>query len=103
VFPWQLTDDVYLCGYNDRGHLFTGDTLAWNEQRRGLDVFGSATWYSWQALTESMARLAGLARFSWVLPGHGKWGHADTEEMTRQLGRLAEDMRHHTAAMWDRR
>jgi hypothetical protein len=37
------------------------------------------------------------------LPGHGKWGHADAHEMTRQLGQLAEDMRHYTAAMWDRR
>ncbi len=88
---------------DDRGHLFTGDSLSWNEERAGLDVFGSATWYSWTALTASMARLAGVARFSWVLPGHGKWGHADPEEMTRQLGQLAEDMRVHTARAWDRR
>ena len=80
---------------DDRGHLFTGDSLAWNEQRGGLDVFGSATWYSWKALTESMGRLARVAQFSWVLPGHGKWGHAPAEEMTRQLTRLAEDMGHH--------
>jgi glyoxylase-like metal-dependent hydrolase (beta-lactamase superfamily II)/ferredoxin len=88
---------------DDRGHLFTGDSLAWSAQRGGLDVFGSATWYSWEALTESMGRLAGVARFSWVLPGHGKWGHADAEEMTRQLAQLAEDMGHRTAANWDRR
>jgi hypothetical protein len=50
-----------------------------------------------------MARLAGAARFSWVLPGHGKWGHADTEEMTRQLARLADDMRDHTKQTWGRR
>jgi glyoxylase-like metal-dependent hydrolase (beta-lactamase superfamily II) len=88
---------------DDRGHLFTGDSLSWNEERDGLDVFGSATWYSWTALTASMARLAGVARFSWVLPGHGKWGHADSEEMTRQLGQLGEDMSGHTARAWDRR
>jgi glyoxylase-like metal-dependent hydrolase (beta-lactamase superfamily II) len=85
---------------DDRGHLFTGDSVAWNERRGGLDVFGSATWYSWAALTDSMARLAGTARFSWVLPGHGKWGHADPAEMTRQLGRLVEDMRGCTASAW---
>jgi glyoxylase-like metal-dependent hydrolase (beta-lactamase superfamily II) len=88
---------------DDRGHLFTGDSLSWNEERGGLDVFGSATWYSWKALTASMARLARVTRFSWVLPGHGKWGHADAEEMARQLGRLADDMCAHTARTWDRR
>jgi len=88
---------------DDQGHLFTGDSLAWNQKREGLDVFGSATWYSWNALTESMARLAEIGRFSWVLPGHGKWGHAEAEEMTRQLGHLAENMRRHSAATWDRR
>jgi glyoxylase-like metal-dependent hydrolase (beta-lactamase superfamily II) len=88
---------------DDCGHLFTGDSLSWNVQRDGLDVFGSATWYSWSALAASMARLAGVARFAWVLPGHGKWGHAGTEEMTRQLIRLAEDMKAHTARTWDRR
>jgi glyoxylase-like metal-dependent hydrolase (beta-lactamase superfamily II)/ferredoxin len=88
---------------DDRGHLFTGDSLAWNGPREGLDVFGSATWYSWTGLAESMARLAGVARFSWVLPGHGKWGHADAEEMTRQLGRLPDDMRRYSASTWDHR
>ena len=88
---------------DDQGHLFTGDSLAWNEQRAGLDVFGSATWYSWKALTGSIGRLAGVARFSWVLPGHGKWGHTAAEEMTRQLTRLAEDMGQQTAATWGRR
>jgi len=87
----------------DHGHLFTGDSLSWNEDRGGLDVFGSATWYSWPALRESMARLTGVTRFSWVLPGHGKWGRADAVEMTRQLGRLVEEMGAHTASTWDRR
>jgi glyoxylase-like metal-dependent hydrolase (beta-lactamase superfamily II)/ferredoxin len=88
---------------DDQSHLFAGDSLAWHEKRNGLDVFGSATWYSWTALTASMARLARETRFSWVLPGHGKWGHADPAEMTRQLGRLAEEMSNHTARAWDRR
>jgi glyoxylase-like metal-dependent hydrolase (beta-lactamase superfamily II) len=88
---------------DDHGHLFTGDSLSWNEERGGLDVFGSATWYSWEELTASMARLSRVARFSWVLPGHGKWGHDDPEEMAHQLGRLANEMGGHTARTWDRR
>jgi glyoxylase-like metal-dependent hydrolase (beta-lactamase superfamily II) len=88
---------------DDRGHLFTGDSVSWNEERDGLDVFGPATWYSWEALNESMARLARVTRFSWVLPGHGKWGHADAEEMTRQLCWLVDDMSAHTAQTWGRR
>jgi hypothetical protein len=50
-----------------------------------------------------MARLAEVAQFWWVLPGHGTWGQADAEEMTRQLRRLAVDMGRHTARTWDRR
>jgi glyoxylase-like metal-dependent hydrolase (beta-lactamase superfamily II) len=88
---------------DDQGHLFTGDSLAWNEEHRALIVFASATWYSWQSLTASMARLAQEARFDWVLPGHGKWGHAPADEMTAQLLHLAVDMRAHTAATWARR
>jgi glyoxylase-like metal-dependent hydrolase (beta-lactamase superfamily II)/ferredoxin len=88
---------------DDRGYLFTGDSLAWNEQRGELDVFGSYTWYSWKALTDSMTRLARVARFDWVLPGHGKWGHDGANEMSDKLRRLAEDMKGHTALSWDRR
>jgi glyoxylase-like metal-dependent hydrolase (beta-lactamase superfamily II) len=88
---------------DDRGHLFTGDSLAWDERRRDLDVFGSYTWYSWQALTTSMARLANVTRFNWVLPGHGKWGRASSDEMAGKLRRLAEEMKTHTALTWDRR
>jgi glyoxylase-like metal-dependent hydrolase (beta-lactamase superfamily II)/ferredoxin len=88
---------------DDRGHLFTGDSLSWNQERNSLDVFGSATWYSWEALTASIARLAEVARFEWVLPGHGKWGHARAEEMTVQLGRLAEGMKGHASYTWDLR
>ena len=65
---------------DDRGHLFTGDSLAWSEQHHCLVVFSSATWYSWRALTASMDRLARTARFGWVLPGHG---NGDVHPLTR--------------------
>lgn len=85
------------------GHLFTGDSLSWNQHRGGLQVFGSVTWYSWEALTASMANLARVARFGWVLPGHGMWGQADPDEMTGQLHRLVDEMGRHTKYSWDRR
>jgi glyoxylase-like metal-dependent hydrolase (beta-lactamase superfamily II)/ferredoxin len=88
---------------DDRGHLFTGDSLAWNEQRGCPIVFSTATWYSWEALTTSMERLARVARFEWVLPGHGKWGHAPAEEMASQVAQLAKEMSGHTARTWPRR
>jgi glyoxylase-like metal-dependent hydrolase (beta-lactamase superfamily II) len=88
---------------DDRGHLFTGDSLAWSEEYQALIVFASATWYSWRALTASMARLAEEAHFEWVLPGHGKWGHAPASEMTSHLLHLADGMRDNTAATWARR
>jgi glyoxylase-like metal-dependent hydrolase (beta-lactamase superfamily II) len=88
---------------DDRGHLFTGDSLAWSEERQGLIVFASATWYSWPALAASMGRLAREARFEWVLPGHGKWGRAPAVEMTARLADLADEMKTHTAAAWSRR
>jgi glyoxylase-like metal-dependent hydrolase (beta-lactamase superfamily II) len=87
----------------DREHLFTGDTLYFNEHRGSLDVFGGATWFSWTQLTESMARLPDLARFSWVLPGHGKWGTRPADEFDRQLRTLAADMRASSRRAWDRR
>jgi glyoxylase-like metal-dependent hydrolase (beta-lactamase superfamily II)/ferredoxin len=87
----------------DGAHLFTGDTLYWNHRRGHLDVFGGATWHSWEALGSSIARLASVARFSWVLPGHGKWGTADPGEFAEQVRLLAEEMPRHDRFSWDRR
>ena len=87
----------------DDEHLFTGDTLYLNERRGHLDVFGGATWFSWEHLTTSMARLADQARFRWVLPGHGKWGHDDPDVLNTQLHDLAHAMATHGRHAWDRR
>ena len=83
--------------------LLTGDSLYLNPARGHLDVFGGATWYSWDALTASMARLADRARFEWVLPGHGKWGRGDPDDLHAQLVALAADMGRHDRRSWDRR
>ena len=52
-------------------YLFTGDHLAWSEQRGHLYAFRSACWYSWSEQIASMKRLLDYD-FEWVLPGHGR-------------------------------
>lgn len=73
--------------------LFTGDSLYWSRERQDLSAFRGATWYSWEAQTQSLARLADAARFEWILPGHGGWGRAPPDEMDRRLRTLVERMR----------
>ena len=87
----------------DRDRLFTGDTVHLNPHRGHLDVFAGAMWFSWEELTASMARLADQARFTWVLPGHGKWGRGDPDDLSRQLRELAPAMASHGRAGWDHR
>ena len=48
--------------------LLTGDTLHWNHRRGELDVFAGAMFHSWEALADSMDRLATLP-VEWGLPG----------------------------------
>jgi glyoxylase-like metal-dependent hydrolase (beta-lactamase superfamily II)/ferredoxin len=64
--------------------LFTGDHLAWSDDRAGLIAFRSVAWYSWREQTKSMKRLLGL-RFEWVLPGHGRRAHQPQEVMHQSL------------------
>jgi glyoxylase-like metal-dependent hydrolase (beta-lactamase superfamily II) len=77
----------------DETHLFTGDSLYWSRDLDDLGAFRGATWYSWDAQTRSLERLARIARFEWVLPGHGGRGRASPDEMTRRLKALVERMR----------
>jgi glyoxylase-like metal-dependent hydrolase (beta-lactamase superfamily II) len=73
-------------------YLFTGDSLAWSEERKRLVAFRDACWYSWEALTESLAKLQAY-RFEWVLPGHGWSVHLPAAEMRAQLAALVERMK----------
>lgn len=77
----------------DDRFLFTGDSLYWSRELADLNAFRRATWHSWSAQTESLARLAEAARFEWVLPGHGGWARDEPEAMTRRLRALVERMR----------
>ena len=69
--------------YRDK-FLFTGDHLAWSDERRSLHAFRSVAWYSWREQTQSMKRLLDL-RFEWVLPGHGRRGHQPANVMHKKL------------------
>ena len=69
--------------YRDK-FLFTGDHLAWSDERRGLHAFRSVAWYSWREQTQSMKRLLDL-RFEWVLPGYGRRGHQPANVMNKKL------------------
>ncbi|HEV7503101.1 MAG TPA: MBL fold metallo-hydrolase [Vicinamibacteria bacterium] len=72
--------------------LFTGDSLYWSRRRRDLGAFRDACWYSWEAQTDSLERLADLP-FEWVLAGHGDRHHAPAAEMERRLRALVARMR----------
>jgi glyoxylase-like metal-dependent hydrolase (beta-lactamase superfamily II)/ferredoxin len=80
---------VYLV---DDRWLFTGDSLAWSYRREDLVAFRGACWYSWSELTTSLGRLADLATFEWVLPGHGPRVHLDPADATRRLKALVARM-----------
>lgn len=76
----------------DNRVLFTGDSLAWSMRQQDLVAFRDACWYSWSALTASLAKLAGY-RFEWVLPGHGWPAHFEAGEMKARLQALVARMR----------
>ncbi|MEW5861761.1 MAG: MBL fold metallo-hydrolase [Cyanobacteriota bacterium] len=93
--PVQLEPDLLIIPVpgHTKGHtvllyknkfLFTGDHLAWSQSLNHLYAFRNACWYSWPELLKSMRKLANYS-FEWVLPGHGRRYHADTETMRQQM------------------
>ena len=82
--------------------LLTGDTLHWNHRRGELDVFAGAMFHSWEALADSMDRLATLA-VEWVFPGHGNWHHVGAALYVEQMDRLGPAMREIGRSGWSAR
>lgn len=74
----------------DERYLFTGDSLEWSRETNDLAAFEDFTWYSWAEQKSSLAHLADVARFEWVLPGHGGWGRS--ADMTTRLRALVRRM-----------
>lgn len=68
----------------DQRFLFTGDHLEFDEKAGSLRAFRDFCWYDWARQTESMRSLLDLD-FEWVLPGHGRRGHADAAQMKAWL------------------
>ena len=101
--PVRLDKDLLLVPTpgHTRGHqvllyrdtvLFTGDHLSWSPERQTLRAHRNYCWDSWSLQTRSMERLLDH-RFEWVLPGHGRIGHAPAEEMHQHLRRCVEWMK----------
>ena len=93
--PVQLSPDLIVVPVpgHTRGHvvllyrdkyLFTGDHLAWSDNRGRLTAFRNATWYSWREQIHSMEKLMGLP-FEWVLPGHGRRANLPAAAMQEGL------------------
>jgi glyoxylase-like metal-dependent hydrolase (beta-lactamase superfamily II)/ferredoxin len=89
--PVRLDDELTVIPTpgHTRGHqvllydnklLFTGDHLSWSPDRQTLIAHRNHCWDSWSTQTRSMERLLDY-QFEWVLPGHGRIGHASAEEM----------------------
>lgn len=72
----------------DRTWAFTGDSLAWSHDRGDLIAFRSACWFSWPEQLRSLARLAEVVDFAWVLPGHGARVGLDRADANRRLRAL---------------
>lgn len=72
--------------------LFTGDSLHWSRIEQDLGAFPGACWYSWEAQTRSLERLAGY-RFEWVLAGHGDRQKRPADEMRSRLLALTARMK----------
>jgi glyoxylase-like metal-dependent hydrolase (beta-lactamase superfamily II)/ferredoxin len=73
--------------------LFSGDSLAWDPQRRRLMAFRDACWYSWSEQRRSLARFAASGYgFDRLFCGHG-WSHdASAETFAESLRALVERM-----------
>jgi glyoxylase-like metal-dependent hydrolase (beta-lactamase superfamily II) len=78
-----LVDDTWL---------FTGDSLAWDEESEELYAFRDYCWHSWSEQLESLGRLV-ARKFRWVLPGHGRRTPRAMEDLPDRLLRYLEKER----------
>lgn len=77
----------------DETWLFSGDSLAWSDERGDLTAYRGVCWYSWSEQATSLARLARHHRFSHLLPGHGGRHAGSAEDLHERLLRLVDRMR----------
>ncbi|MFD7641612.1 MBL fold metallo-hydrolase [Kitasatospora sp. NPDC059795] len=69
----------------DRRYCFSGDSIYWSRAAGALAVAEHVTWYSIEEQAASLARVAPLLHFEWMLPGHGDRKHLAPARMAEQL------------------
>lgn len=72
--------------------LFSGDSLAWDEDTGELYAFRDFCWHSWPEQLDSLERLA-EKKFRWVLPGHGRRTPRPADGLPEELARYVAKMR----------
>ncbi len=98
--PIKLTPELLIIPVpgHTKGHtvllyqnkfLFTGDHLAWSDEKQQLIAFRRVCWYSWTALIQSTQKLQNYT-FEWVLPGHGRRYHNDAATMQQELAKCID-------------
>lgn len=99
---YALTDDIRIIPVpgHTKGHtvmlegdkfLFTGDHLAFSPYLNHLYAFRRHCWYSWSRQIESMKKLVNYS-FEWVLPGHGRRYHSDSNTIKENLQKCVQWM-----------
>jgi glyoxylase-like metal-dependent hydrolase (beta-lactamase superfamily II)/ferredoxin len=76
----------------DDAYLFSGDSLAWDEDTGKLYAFQDFCWWSWPKQLDSLERLA-KRTFRWVLPGHGRRTPVAAEGLGEQLAKYVRSKR----------
>jgi glyoxylase-like metal-dependent hydrolase (beta-lactamase superfamily II) len=76
----------------ERRFLFTGDSLAWDDEEGDLAAWRDVCWYSWAEQRRSLARLLDY-EFEGVFAGHGNSQIRPAAEMRQRLATLVERMK----------
>ncbi|MCX5420979.1 MBL fold metallo-hydrolase [Streptomyces sp. NBC_00078] len=77
----------------DERYCFSGDSFYWSRTTADIEVVDSVTWYSIEALADSLTRTVDRLRFEWLLPGHGDRRKLPGDEMARRMRELASRTR----------
>lgn len=77
-----------VCYLLDSEYLFTGDTLAWSDDRQRLHAHRDYCWYSWPEQKRSLSRLADY-EFRYILAGHGGSQELPRDVIRAQLHAIA--------------
>lgn len=77
-----------VCYVLEGEYLFTGDTLAWSDDRQRLHAHRDHCWYSWAEQKRSLSRLVEFD-FRYILAGHGGSQRLPREVIEQQLRAIA--------------